>query len=358
LKIQYWMLVLIVPILTFAAERDFKGQLSLQGLGTHFSENWDGDAGLRYIPCLMLSQPISENRLFDAEISLNGFLQTGEKITDDNIELYRLAVRYATTQSEIQLGLQKINFGPAQLLRSLMWFDRLNPTDPLQIAAGVWGLRYRYNFLNNTNIWLWGLCGNSDPKGLETYGSVKTKPEFGGRVQTPVPRGEIALTGHTRILNNSIRNFRENRIAFDGRWDILVGTWIEAVVQHQEIASPYHYTKMLTLGLDYTFGIGNGLYVLGEYMINQLSNEFNESDRDAQLSAVMLNYPLGIFDNLALMAFYSWESDDMIQYISWQRTYDKIVLNLALFHYPDIKISMINTVGGGYGVQFMLIYNH
>jgi len=90
--------------------------------------------------------------------------------------------------------------------------------------------------------------------------------------------GEIAITGHTRALSNSIRNFRENRIAFDGRWDIVVGAWIEAVVQHQEAASPYHYTKMLTLGLDYTFGIGNGAYLLGEHMINQLSNEFSESE--------------------------------------------------------------------------------
>lgn len=341
-----------------AADVDLLGQFSLQGLGKHVSNRWDGEIGLRYIPRFLFSRPVAENRIIDTEISLNGFLQTGDEITVDNIELYRLTARYATTQSEIQLGLQKINFGPAQLLRSLMWFDRLNPTDPLRIAAGVWGLRYRYIFLNNANVWLWGLFGNGEPKGMETYGSVKTKPEFGGRVQTPVPRGEIALTGHTRTLSNSSRNFRENRIAFDGRWDIVVGAWVEAVVQYQEIASPYHYTKMLTLGLDYTFGIGNGVYILAEHMINQLSNDFYESDLDAQLSALTLNYPLGIFDNFSLMAFYSWKTDDIIQYASWQRTYDKIVLSLALFHYPDMQISMINTTGGGYGAQVMLIYNH
>ncbi len=341
-----------------AIEKDFRGQLSLQGMGMNLSNSWDGNAGLQYIPQLTLTQTRPNSHLFDIEMSLHGFLQTGEKISKDNFTLYRLNARYATTQSEIQLGLQKINFGPAQLLRSLMWFDRLNPTDPLRVTEGVWGLRYRYNFLNNANVWLWGLHGNEDPKGYELYGSVKDKPEFGGRFQTPVPMGEMALTLHTRTVNNMLQDFREIRYALDGRWDVLVGAWFEAVVQHQEIGSPFNYTKMLTLGLDYTIGIGNGLYVLAEHMVNRFSNELVGFEQDTQFSALMLSYPLGMFDSFSLMAFYSWKTHDALQYVSWQRSYDKIVINLALFHYPDTGISMINSAGGGFGAQLMLIYNH
>jgi len=39
--------------------------------------------------------------------------------------IYRGWIRYSGSQFEARVGLQKINFGPAQLLRSLKWFARL-----------------------------------------------------------------------------------------------------------------------------------------------------------------------------------------------------------------------------------------
>jgi len=357
---QVFVLLIIITNRVAAVEFDMRGQLSTQLTRRYYDDEWLVNAGIQYIPQLRLSRTISSVNIFDLDLSYHSFIHTDQEVSRDNLKLYRFNVRYATKQSETQTGLQKINFGPAQLLRSLMWFDRLNPTDPLRVAEGVRGLRYRYNFLNNANIWLWGLYGNNDAKGYELYGSVKDRPEFGGRFQTPVPMGEMAVTFHSRQAENteSDRIFRENRFALDGRWDVFVGAWFEAVVQHQDIASPYNYTQMLTLGLDYTFGLGNGLYVLGEHMINRLGNEFMKSEQDIQLSALMLSYPLGMFDNLSLMGFYSWETDDFVQYAGWQRSYDNIVVNLALFHFPETQLSTINTVGGGYGAQLMFIYNH
>ncbi|MDO9547652.1 MAG: hypothetical protein Q7J65_01630 [Candidatus Marinimicrobia bacterium] len=367
MKIQQIIIPIILMSLLTAAEKDFKGQLSLRGSGWNSNNVWYGGMGVQYIPNLQISKQISPASLVDFEASVYGYINKEAGVASDDFRPYRFNLRYATQQSETQLGLQKINFGPAQLLRSLMWFDRQNPTDPLNFAEGVWGLRYRYGFLNNANLWLWGLYGNAEPKGLETYGSDESKPEFGGRVQLPVPMGEFAVTAHHRNLCPPVRfdeysdndiTRKETRLALDGRWDVVVGAWFEAVVADHFSSGFHRYTKMLTLGTDYTFGIGNGLYVLAEHMINQLGNELMSSEQDAQLSACMLNYPLGMFDNLSLMAFYSWETDDFIQYASWQRAYDKIVINLALFHFPDTQFSIINTVSGGYGAQLMLIYNH
>lgn len=358
MNLRFLILMPGIVALLSATEWDIKGQLSFAGAGWESAGIWYGSAGLQYIPNLQFSKPFSASHFIDLELSLHGYINQQPGQYRDNVRPYRLNLRYATPQSEIQVGLQKINFGPAQLLRALMWFERQNPTDPMNIAEGVWGLRYRYIFLNNANIWLWGLYGNSAAKGWEMYGSARDVPEFGGRFQTPVPMGEIAVSGHTRIVKSSPADFRENRIALDGRWDVVLGVWFEALVQHQEIAAPYRFTKTLTLGVDYTFGVGNGLYVLAEHLINQLANEIHKSDLGTQLSALMLNYPLGLFDNLALMTFYSWKSGDMIQYISWQRSYDKIVLNLALFHFPDIQLSTINTFGSDVGIRLMLIFNH
>ena len=366
MNIRIYFIVFIFLQVGLSAEWDFRGQLSLRGSGWKNNRVWYGGFGTQYIPNFLVSKELSSTRLIDFELAMYAFVNKEAGVKRDDFRPYRLNFRYATQQSEIQIGLQKINFGPAQLLRSLMWFDRQSPTDPMNIAEGVWGLRYRYNFLNNANIWLWGLYGNDDPKGWETYGSDKCIPEFGGRIQLPVPLGEFALTSHHRKISGStykmfdgdmVTDIQETRFALDGRWDVIVGAWFESVVQVQDYGDDDYFTKLLTLGTDYTLGIGNGLYVLGEHMISRISPDLTGFDQESQLSVVMLSYPLGLFDNIIVMGFYSWETEDAFQYISWQSSYDKIVLNLALFNFPDMQISTINTLGGS-GAQLMLIYNH
>ena len=366
MRMRHLFILVILTSLANAAEQDFRGQLSLYGNAWKSNSIWYGGAGLQYIPNLQITNALSDARSIDFEASVYLYIDNNSGEFSDDFKPYRLNLRYATQQSEIQVGLQQINFGPAQLLRSLMWFDRKDPTDPLNFAEGVWGMRYRYYFLNNANIWTWGLLCN-DTKGYETMSSDKLMPEFGGRIQIPVPRGEVALTTHHRNIKMSgIRvedtsndlNYTDNRIALDGRWDIVVGAWFETAIQKIKGSGIDRYTKMSTLGLDYTFGIGNGLYVLAEHMITQTATELFKSDREYQFSAMMLNYPLGMFDTISLMAFYSWQTEDFIQYINWQRAYDNIAINLALFHFPDTQFSTINTMECDIGFRVMIIYNH
>lgn len=364
---RFFVVLITIALPLLGLDYDLRGQLSARFSGRNFNEKWSGSAGVQYLPQLSLTQPVSESCFFSTELAFYAYANSGDSITRDNIQPYRLSLRYATAQTETQIGLQKINFGPAQLLRSLMWFDRLDPRDPLKITEGVYGLRFRYNYLNNANAWLWVLYGNDETKGYETIPTVEGKPEFGGRFQVPVRHGEVALTYHQRYIRDSV-NGLENRMAFDGRWDYILGWWCEAVYQKHNTS--HDFTYAITTGADYTFGIGNGLYTLFEHKINfypvsgrilELAyngmNEWHDYNL-LKLSAVMLTYPLTLFDNLMAIAYYSWATHDFYQYLSWQRTYDKIVLNLALFHYPDIQISMINATGGGYGAQLMLIYNH
>ena len=70
-------------------------------------------------------------------------------------------------------GLQKINFGSAVLLRPLMWFDSLDPRDPLQLTDGVYAVLLRYYFPNNANLWAWALYGNDSPKGWESAATAE-----------------------------------------------------------------------------------------------------------------------------------------------------------------------------------------
>ena len=188
---------------------------------------------------------------------------------------YRTILRYSTTQSEVQLGLQKIDFGPAQLLRSLMWFDRVDPRDPLKLTDGVYALRYKYSFLNNSLIWLWCLYGNTDTKGYELLPTEKNVPEFGGRAQIPILAGEIAATLHTRKVDAMLYSYRENRYALDGRWDIGIGIWFESAWQQNISIMPiYKWNRMTTIGADYTIPVGNGIYILAEHMNTNILNSF------------------------------------------------------------------------------------
>jgi len=362
----------------YALEWDFSGQLSGWTIESYSRENsWENNSGLRYIPQLSVKQPLNEDSFIDAEVSFNAFLATDD--TDEgkkyDLDLYRAKLRYATAQTETRIGLQKINFGPAQLLRPLMWFDRLNPTDPLKLTKGVYALRFRYDALNNAGFWLWVLYDNKDPKGYEVLPTVSGKPEFGGRLQYPILGGELAGTCHFRRVDGSelfIMDYREERFALDGQWDMGIGLWFEAVFQHSKfeplfpllvpVEFPYEWTKMITLGMDYTFDLGNGLYVRVEHMATVSSEDPFGWDEDAHVSAFSLSYPMGAIDTLMAIGYYSWEQKEYAQYIRWQRTYDNLDLSLGLFYYPETSetgaLSSQSSASRGYGAQFMIIFNH
>ncbi|MGD8777544.1 MAG: hypothetical protein PVH88_01125 [Ignavibacteria bacterium] len=347
----------------FAGDLKHRGQVSLWTRPINTLNEWRLNLGLRFFPEITFKQYLNSEMFFDAELSLNGFLQTDFDNSDKDLKLYRLKLRFATAQSETRIGLQQLNFGPAQILRSLMWFDKIDPRDPLNMTDGVYGIRYRYSFLNNSGIWLWGLYGNESTKGYEVYSTAKKKPEFGGRYQFPVPDGEMAATFHTREVNAGNFEYRENRFALDGRWDIEIGFWFESVFQHSNSdLLPYKWQKNLTLGADYTFGIGSGLYTVIEHMGVFASNKILGNDSDSEISAFMLSYPVGMFDNLSAIGYYSWNQKKFYQYTQWQRSYDSFLINIGAFYYPSGGSTSIsqneNIPLSGYGLQVMFIYNY
>jgi hypothetical protein len=194
----------INPPSVAAQTTDFRGQVSAW-LGASFQRGRGIPAGLRYIPTFSLKTAVSPTWNFDVEAAANvttaADLKAGLGSRRGEIKPYRLWARLTTDRFEARFGLQKINFGPAQLLRPLMWFDRLDPNDPLQLTDGVTGLLLKYTFQNNANLWMWGLFGNSERKGWEAFPTRWETPEIGGRAQVSVLGGEIAATFHRRRLD-------------------------------------------------------------------------------------------------------------------------------------------------------------
>ena len=361
----FWVFLILILCYSGYSQADeitFNGQTSVW---TAFND--EDLTGIRYIPELNISYPLTGERGIDAFVSLNlytwGEFDSSATFEDNaDLKLYRSWLRYSSSQFETRLGLQKINFGPAKIFRTLRWFDQLDIRDPLKLTEGVYAVLGRYYFLNNANIWLWGLYGNDNLKGLEAFETDEHKMEWGGRCQYPVPKGEAAFSFNRRYIdiedwNNEMSepmtDGLENRFAIDGNWDIGIGLWFETSVEEIKINSnQQEWRKCLTIGSDYTFE--SGVHLLCEHFVQSTGSEIDQSDEKYDISALSLDYRFNIIDSINTIGYYDWDKEKSYYYVGWLRTYDNWQLNLSAFSNRDDDTSILS----GEGVQCMLIYNH
>jgi hypothetical protein len=370
-------LFLAVALVAWLGGAPLAAQIELrQQFSTWFSLNDDKPStpriGLRYLPTLSLAKALGAGWKIDSEFSLDMYTSGSAanwRSPDfmGEIKPYRLWLRLSHSRFEARLGLQKINFGSATIFRPLMWFDRIDPRDPLQMSTGVYGLLLRYYFKNNANIWLWGLYGNPDTKGWETRPTADNTPEIGGRFQLPLFSGEAGVTVHSRRLdpgsNATALRPTENRFALDGKWDLGIGLWVEAAFVDQndpDVTFPWQLS--FTLGTDYTFKLGNGLYLLAEQFFSQdAASLFGNGDNGTSFSALLARYPLGLLDSLGAVIYLDWRHDQLYSFLSWQRTYDRWQFHMMVFWNPR-RVQIISTQSGnntfsGKGFQLMAVWN-
>jgi hypothetical protein len=332
--------------------------------------------GVRYIPQLNFELQYPEKRLLDFEASANMYGDVGIHFfdsmhADGNISPYRIWARYSTKQFEARIGLQKIDFGTATMLRALRWFDQVDPRDPLRLTEGVWAGLTRYYFLNNMNLWFWALYGNEGIKGLEVIATNTTIPEFGGRFQMPVPRGEAGISYHHREADSrdfegaipSYSQIPENRIGLDAKWDMIVGLWVEAVWVNKNMdMGVLTNQEALTVGTDYTFGIGSGLNVVLEHMMIASDENAFEFGNSSNLTAASFMYPIGMFDNFSAIFYYDWASNSLYNFVNWYRQFDRTTLYVMGYVNPDneplLTAGATENLYSGYGVQVMFVFNH
>jgi hypothetical protein len=375
------MLILSVLLLFAGNKADaqdslhFEGQLSAY---THVNpiNKLPWWSGARSIPQLNYKYGLKENRQIDFEASANLYGNMGIRPFDStgfngNVKPYRLWARYSTSQFELRAGLQKINFGSASILRPLMWFDQIDPRDPLKLTDGTWGLLARYYFLNNANIWLWGLYGNKNTKGWESFATEKKTAEYGGRLQLPVPKGEAGFSFHHRSadcsgLTDSVTisgKVPENRFGFDAKFDVVVGCWIEASwSKFGDDLGVFSNQEIINLGIDYTFSIGNGLTIIYEQLIAAWDEiPFRFTSR-INFSLLSLSYPVGLFDNLNAIVYYDWTNSRIYNFVNWQKRFNKVTLYLMGYINPreyNIPTQVTDEIlYAGSGIQLMVVFNH
>ncbi len=383
MKKWLYILVLQIPIIVLGQGKfEFDGQLS-SILSYSPNEERELFTAFRYLPELNYKYEIDSSSFFDFELSaninavynfstqfpLNNIYEKG--IGEGNVSPYRAWVRYSRQQFEIRAGLQKIEFGSSAILRPLQWFNQIDPRDPLQLTNGVYGVLGRYYFLNNANIWVWGLYGNTAQRGfdyLETNGRV---PEVGGRLQYPIPKGEIGLTYHNRTVDSppnpvqdpEIERIPEHRIGLDGKWDLGVGIWFEVSHLWKQVdLGPFTNQSAFNLGLDYTFGIANGLGFIAEHMIFSFDENPMEWKDPFHFTAATLSYPIGFFDSISSVIYYNWTTNDPTFFINYQHQFSKFDMYIMGYYNPEnqggIQQNELVYSFTGPGLRVMLVYNH
>jgi len=355
---------------------EFDGQFSI--ISSYSPDNeMEGFLGGRYIPELSYSLPFDSTQIrkidFEASANISGstlFSPFDQSSSDADVQPYRLWTRYTDKQFEIRVGLQKIDFGVARLLRPIQWFNQIDPRDPLQLTNGVYGALGRYYFLNNANIWLWTLIGNDKTRGFDAIGTNKNIPEFGGRYQHPTKKGEIAVSYHFRNANSSdipfvpqFEKIPEHRIGIDGKWDLEIGFWFEAAIIHKtKDVGIFTNQAQFNVGMDYTFGIGNGLNVIIEHLNTAADKSFLGFDNTLNITGTTLSYPMGFFDNINSVFLYNWTSKDVILNMIYNHEFDTISSYLMLYYNPSGAVGiqqneLVNQFSGP-GIRLMFVYNH
>ncbi|VBB45738.1 conserved exported hypothetical protein [uncultured Paludibacter sp.] len=354
----------------------FNGQVTAWSV-FQFTKPMNTQIGGRFVPVLTGNWKLSEKTKldFEASLHLNGTMNLSGTDYDTATYVfkpYRLWARYFGENWEIRGGLQQINFGSARMFRPLMWFDGMDPRDPLKLTDGVYGVLGKYFFENNANIWFWTLLGNKNRKGFELLGSATWVPEIGGRAEMPIGPGEIAVSTHFRkadihSLISSVPEktyINESRIGLDGKWDVGIGLWFESSISMFE-KSEYPisiFNDMWNLGADYTIPVGSGLGVTFEYFRYHIGTKIWKEGEAFNLLGSMFTYPVSLIDNASAMFFYVNEAKGWFNYLSYKRTYDNWDIYLIGFWNPEINLPLGGNMSGknlfsGKGLQLMVNYN-
>ncbi len=392
-------LILLSFSMLIAANKGLQS-LRLKGTVTAYGSAFSNfQSGGQFIPVIdgdFLSD--TSRYIADFEFSADTYVRydTVDQFTA-GIRPYRGWVRLAGNQFELRLGLQKITFGKAQLLRTLSWFDILDPRDPLGLTTGVFAERFRYYFpRSNANIWLWAIQEDLSTSSFYLpldYDGLRLASQYGGRVELPLFEGELGLSFNYKTVSADTLTIsdltgpgvdislydplaKRYQYGIDGKWDRGIGIWFEGAYISERsdfilfAADAYMTTEimMFTLGMDYTLNIGNGLMIIAEYMGDVIRTEVDlGSGEDHSITflnfaGLMLNYPLGIFDSIGLMGFMDLDNTKIYTYLFWQRQYDNLTLRLsgALTNFDqDATLFPGQSTGGSLGnmIQLMAIYD-
>ena len=89
--------------------------------------------------------------------------------------------------------------------------------------------------------------------------------------------------------------------------DLAVGFWAEMSLSKQDFSyTNFDYKSMLNAGIDYTFGLGNGLNMMVEGFGYLQGDSPFANDEGLAFGLLSATYPVNIINNVSAMVFYDF----------------------------------------------------
>ena len=347
---KYLAFIILFCSLSLSQIFSYKGELSanlntsndVPELSSPIESSWI------YIPSISIGKDIDEASSIDFEYAfkIHRIFSGYDTIySEDNS--YRFWIRYVNQKSELRIGLQKIIFGPSQILRSLSWFDGYDIKNPTSQTKGVKAARYKYFINNLLSFSSWVIKNDIDP--LSIGGRMNISSIFGewGLTYYIDPLTELQQIGQTGLFIAD----SHNRYALDYRYDGLFGLWFESVL----VQSSDRAIALGTIGMDYTLNVFNGIQILSESMIvESLDEQF--------YTAILMSTSIGFLHRAMIISQIDWNNDRTYNYFQWNTSFDKYSVNYTLSINPkrssyDFDVGD-RLLGYGAGHQVMFIYNY
>jgi len=269
---------------------------------------------------------------------------------------YRYWVRYKNNIIDLKIGLQKISFGSAFILRNLNWFDSIDFRNTTNQTVGQKALQFKYFSKANYNFNFWFIPDNNDDM---SYGSrAEFSNNFGNYgivFYKDNTNYNHSIINMPQIINNQnflidLLQLKENeRLGLDYRYDGIFGLWLESTyIKSTNNLNLLNSINFTTIGFDYTVNMYNGIYLMYElmsYKFKAIDNSF----LDGNISSLMIQYPIGILYDLSFIRIFDNQIKDTYSLIRLITTYDYFTVNYSYSLNP-------NEYGDNFQVK--LIYNY
>jgi hypothetical protein len=118
----------------------------------------------------------------------------------------------------------------------------------------------------------------------------------------------------------------------------------------------------LNVGIDYIFGIGNGLNLISEQLLFAYDEKPFALEQPVLFSIMSLSYPLSMNDQLSALFYYDWKTNDIYNLVTWNHQFRHFTFYAMGYSNPknyNIPLSA-NDVNlfAGTGIQIMLVISH
>jgi hypothetical protein len=286
-----------MPVNSAAFDADIEGRLKLGSQlvleSPPFHKDFDSELELR----LGVLGNVFEKGDWVLDYELSGdakqadgpSVQSGLRQKTD-VDFFRAWLRLDNGEFKVRGGRQKILFGSGAIYRPLGFFDTRDVTGVVPETRGVDGLRVT-QFQSSTALvegWLVpAKKGNAIIFGMR--GEMLLEDIEAGVVFQYHPKSEL----------EDLQGFDQEKIqiGYHLKGERVFGFWNESRLDiEMKPSAPLQFDTVL--GIDYTFDIGEGLHVLGEYFFTTRQTGFSLTDlkgqRTYQQIGLSFDQPVGI----------------------------------------------------------------